>query len=317
MTLLIGTRDGVFRATDRSVADVERVLDCGTVRSVVATPDVAWALAGEALFRTTDGDEWTRVPFPGERARSFATAPDGTCYLGVRPAALYASTDGGDSWSERTALREQPTYDDWHGKRGNVDAGVSTIAVPPGTPDRLVVGIEPAGVFASDDAGASFHARRFGLYDDVHDVIARGPGEYVAATGNGLYRTGDVGRTWTRLDTRHEHLAYDYYQALHETGDGTLLVGACNGAPGSWGDPVDGALFRSDDGETLQRVDLPVDAFPVSFCEHDDRLVASTLAMDLHRDGVRQSPVLVRERDGDWTVPGHLPAGAWSVASLE
>ena len=44
-----------------------------------------------------------------------------------------------------------------------------------------------------------WHERRNGVHDDVHDVLVRNSEEYIVSCGDGLYRTRDGGRYWTRV----------------------------------------------------------------------------------------------------------------------
>lgn len=314
--LLIGTRDGLFRAATVPFEGPERVLDDGPVTALRRTEggDVL-AVAGGNCYRSRDGLEWRRLQVSADRVTAVGSGPGDTLYAATSPSRLYRSSDGGETWSELAGLQSIPSRDDWE-KRGGQD-GVSAIRIPPATPGRVVVAVEPAGIHVSDDGGATWVERRYGLHDDVHDLTCLSPREYLAATGDGLYRTGDAGRTWTRLDTDHTYFEYSYFQAA-TVRDGRWYAAAADGAPGTWGEAVDAALFESPDGDDFERVLIPTEGeFPVCFGydERDGYLLAGTLARDLDRPGTEPAHVLYRT-EGTWEVAGNVPAGVWALAAV-
>lgn len=76
-----------------------------------------------------------------------------TVYAGVEDAALFRSTDGGESWQELPALREAkgPL---WQPGAGGMC--LHTILQDPTNPQRLYVAISAAGAFRTDDGGQSW-----------------------------------------------------------------------------------------------------------------------------------------------------------------
>jgi photosystem II stability/assembly factor-like uncharacterized protein len=89
------------------------------------------------------------------------TDPD-TVYAGVEDAALFKSTDGGQSWNELPALRQHPTGPSWAPGAGGMC--LHTILFDPSDPNRIYVAISSAGVMRSDDGGASWKPANKGLY---------------------------------------------------------------------------------------------------------------------------------------------------------
>jgi hypothetical protein len=75
-------------------------------------------------------------------------------YLGVTPAALFRSDDGGKSWHEMVGLAQHPTRPKWQPGAGGLC--LHSILVDPTNPQRLFVGISAAGVFRSDDGGETW-----------------------------------------------------------------------------------------------------------------------------------------------------------------
>jgi photosystem II stability/assembly factor-like uncharacterized protein len=85
--------------------------------------------------------------------------PD-TVYAGVEDAALFRSTDGGQTWHELPRLRDAQGPK-WSPGAGGM--GLHTIVLDPSNPKRMFIAISAAGAFRSDDAGASWKPINRGL----------------------------------------------------------------------------------------------------------------------------------------------------------
>src|SRR5207248_2618000 len=88
------------------------------------------------------------------------TDPD-TVYAGAEDAALFRSTDGGQTWGELPALRQHSTAPNWAPGAGGMC--LHTIILDPKRKDRMFVAISAAGAFRSDDAGKSWQPINQGL----------------------------------------------------------------------------------------------------------------------------------------------------------
>ncbi|WP_435361310.1 WD40/YVTN/BNR-like repeat-containing protein [Haloarchaeobius sp. DFWS5] len=311
MTLVIGTHDGVYRVTD-GFDTVERTLDA-TVHRVRRFDAGLFAAADTGLYRSPDGVEWAKVEsFAGEVV-STAVSPTGShWYVGTKPAALYVSEDEGVTWNEVESFQGLPSRERWRDRAPGDDAGVRTIAIHQGAPDRLVVGVEPGGVHSSVDRGRTWNERCDGVHDDVHHVLAQGVDEYVASTGGGLYRTTDAGRTWLRQDTDFRDFWFTYFrEAFHH--DGTLYVAANGWGPAQPG----GALLEwPDDEDVPNRVPYPgeKDSFVVSWAVDDGELYAGT--MDVTDGfGQHEEARVLKRIDTGWMEVGRVPASARSMVS--
>jgi photosystem II stability/assembly factor-like uncharacterized protein len=86
--------------------------------------------------------------------------PD-TVYAGIQDAALYRTTDGGQTWRELPALRTHPSAGAW--QPGAAGMCLHTIVLDPQTPGRIFIAISAAGVFRSDDHGKSWRPINRGL----------------------------------------------------------------------------------------------------------------------------------------------------------
>jgi BNR/Asp-box repeat len=108
------------------------------------------------------------TPHPWEFARVWHLEPSANdpdlLYAGVEDAALFRSTDGAMSWEELPALRRHPSAGSWQPGAGGMC--LHTIVVDPRNPNRIFAAISAAGVFRSDDAGASWRPINRGLKSD-------------------------------------------------------------------------------------------------------------------------------------------------------
>ncbi len=83
-----------------------------------------------------------------------------TVYAGVEDAALFRSTDGGNSWQELSGLRSVKG-DLWQPGAGGMC--LHTILIDPNNADRMFVAISAAGCFRTDDGGQTWKTATGGL----------------------------------------------------------------------------------------------------------------------------------------------------------
>src|SRR5216110_2162301 len=88
------------------------------------------------------------------------TDPD-TVYAGVEDAALFRTTDGGQSWHELPGPRGHGSGSSWQPGAGGL--GLHTILLDPTNRDRIFIAISAAGAFRSDDAGQTWRPINRGL----------------------------------------------------------------------------------------------------------------------------------------------------------
>jgi len=84
-----------------------------------------------------------------------------TVYAGIEDAALFKSTDGGQTWRELSGLRTHSTGSSWQPGAGGMC--LHTIIEDPTDEKRLFVAISAAGAFRSDDAGQTWKPINRGL----------------------------------------------------------------------------------------------------------------------------------------------------------
>lgn len=167
---------------------------------------------------------------------------------------VHRSDDGGESW---TLLESAPHYDDGRG----LEAIWFLAPGEPDRPQRIYAGIEPAGLFVSDDAGGTWRGvdslnehesntswqpagGGLALHAIQHDP--RDPQRiYCALSAGGVYRSDDGGATWspknqgTRADFLPERYP-PYGQCVHK-----LIVHPAN--PDRLYQQNHCGVYRSDD----------------------------------------------------------------------
>ena len=138
------------------------------------------------------------------------TDPD-TVFAGVEDAALFKSTDAGNTWAELSGLRTNATAAGWMPGAGGMC--LHTIILDKQNPDRIVIAISAAGCFRSDDAGLTWNPINKGLWSKyipnptaevghcVHHVAmnpAR-PDTLFMQKHWDVMRSDDAGDNWTKI----------------------------------------------------------------------------------------------------------------------
>jgi photosystem II stability/assembly factor-like uncharacterized protein len=132
----------------------------------------------------------------------------------VEPAGLFRSEDRGDTWSHVSGLTEHPSRADWQPGGGGLI--LHNIVPHPTDPDRVWVAVSAAGVFATENGGASWEPRNRGTRQDYAPEDQRYPehGQCVHALAMaagmpdrlyqqnhcGMYRSDDGGRQWISIE---------------------------------------------------------------------------------------------------------------------
>ncbi len=105
-------------------------------------------------------------PHPWEFKRVWHLEPSlddpDTVYAGVEDAALFRSTNGGQTWHELAGLRGHGTGAQWQPGAGGMC--LHTIILDPRNRERIIVAISAAGAFRSDDSGATWKPINKGLH---------------------------------------------------------------------------------------------------------------------------------------------------------
>jgi photosystem II stability/assembly factor-like uncharacterized protein len=245
--VLVGTRKGAFILTSdgaRSRWDVSGPHFGGWeiyhLKGSAADPDRLYASQssawfGQVMHRSDDGGRtWETVgnafaydgvpgthqwydgtPHPWEFKRVWhlepsRTDPD-TVWAGVEDAALFRSTDAGQTWHEMSGLRGHGSGPAWAPGAGGMC--LHTILLDPADPARMFVAISAAGAFRTDDGGVSWKAINQGLRSQyipdptaevghcVHRIAqhASRPGTLFMQKHWDVMRTDDAGDSWHEI----------------------------------------------------------------------------------------------------------------------
>ena len=245
--VLVGTRKGAFILTGDGGRDdwrVEGPLFGGwemyhlkgspaDPNRIYASQSTSWF--GQLIQRSDDGGaSWQPVgnefayegdpgthqwydgtPHPWEFARVWHLEPShadpDVVYAGVEDAALFRSADGGKSWQEVAGLRAQDSVHAWQPGAGGLC--LHTILLDPTDSDRMRIAISAAGVFGTDDGGASWRPMNKGLRSEglpdpeaevghcVHHVAMHPsrPNTLFMQKHWDVMRSDDAGETWREV----------------------------------------------------------------------------------------------------------------------
>jgi photosystem II stability/assembly factor-like uncharacterized protein len=235
--LYVGTQDGPYRTTDGG-AHWERLgfPDRGAVVWSLAfhpkRPEIMYAgVAPIAIYRSEDGgDTWRRLPKavqPDKLKMSFACRVMRIGIVPGQPDQIHAalevggtmrSLDGGETWQDGSADLVKLAEDNLNLKsmiqsdseaEGMLDA--HALAVSSAAPSSVFLAVR-MGLFRSDDRGQSWQDMEINRFSpltygrDIR-VSPHDPRTLFAALSpaarsrdGSLYRSTDLGRTWSRID---------------------------------------------------------------------------------------------------------------------
>lgn len=306
--ILIGTTKGVFLLSSGADRRTWRMrgpfCDCWPINHVVGDPltGTLWAGGGgdwngAGMWRSEDGgetwrvvrltrgtmDDWAAkdadlarmIGWTGEEppfgdaftqiwSLSFA---HGALYAGAKPATLLRSLDRGETWERVSALTEHPSAPGWNA--GGAGLTLHSIVAHPTDKLKLWVGISAAGVFATEDGGASWDRRNrlsnaasCGDHDHpaaprdgevghcVHNLM-RAPGEgdlLYQQNHHGVWRSADGGRSWDDV-TPGLPSTFGFPIRIHPRDPATIWTLPLNGdSAGRFPPDASAAVWRSRDG---------------------------------------------------------------------
>lgn len=214
--LYLGTSDGIvtLRRLPGAWEEVSLGLKGIEISCIAHHPErpaeVFAGTIGRGLFHSPDAGQTWRMAGKGITFASIRSilvdsrAPD-RVFVGTEPAALFRGDDGGKSWTEVAALTRVAGHERWYLPLFPRAGAVRGIAVVPGSPDALYVGIEMGGVVFTSDGGETWVNLTKGLNEDVHQVVVATNGGSVVyvATGEGVYRSFAMGQTWEQVSTTY------------------------------------------------------------------------------------------------------------------
>jgi photosystem II stability/assembly factor-like uncharacterized protein len=236
--LFVGAASGgVWKSSDggttfKPVFDKERVQSIGAITIDPTNPKTIWVGTGEAwtrnstslgdgIYKSTDeGETWTHMGLPAsERIVRIVVHPkNGNVVFACVPGklwsdsadrGLYRTTDGGKSWSLVLG-----------GK--NLSSGCSSVTMDPKNPEVLL-----AGMWDFRRKGWTFRSG------------GDGP---EAASGSGLYRTTDGGKSWSEISNERglPKAPWGRVEVVYAPSDPKIVY--------AFVESTESGLFRSDDG---------------------------------------------------------------------
>jgi photosystem II stability/assembly factor-like uncharacterized protein len=321
--LLVGTRKGAFVLTadgKRTKWDISGPHFAGWeiyhLKGSAADPDRIYVSqssgwSGQVIQRSNDGGKtwetmgnefkydgvpgthmWydgTQHPWEFKRVwhlEPSVTDPE-TVYAGVEDAALFKSTDGGQTWQELAGLRGHPSGPSWQPGAGGMC--LHTILLDPADPRRMSVAISAAGAFRSDDAGHTWKPINRGLSSRyipdptaevghcVHRIAmsASRPGLMFMQKHWDVMRSDDAGESWREISGDlptdfgfpidvHAHEPETVYvvpiksDSEHYVPDGKLRVYRSRSGGGEW-EPLTKGLPQRDCYVNVLRDAMAVD----------------------------------------------------------
>ena len=251
---------GVWRSEDAGETWALSKLSCGQFDTWAANdPEIAKMFG----WRPVD------APFTGEADAIWSLGyVHGQLYAGTKPAALFRSANGGQSWERLQSLTDHPSHDGWNpGAAGLV---LHTIVANPGDARRIWVGISAAGVFATEDGGQTWERRnrldnagpcehndhptapRDGETGHCVHNMMRAPGEerdlLYQQNHHGVYRSRDGGRNWQDI-TKGLPSTFGFPIAVHPRDSETVWVIPLNGdSQGRFPPDATAAVWKTSDG---------------------------------------------------------------------
>jgi photosystem II stability/assembly factor-like uncharacterized protein len=180
-----------------------------------------------ALLRSSDdfGKSWTNpeqanVKFPESAGAALQQiwqivpgreADPDTLYCGVEPAALFVSTDAGETWRLDERLWNHPQRPRWQPGGGGLC--LHTILLDPANAKRIRIAVSTGGMYVTEDGGKTWRPSNKGVRAEflpdkypefgqcVHKVVQarRQPERMFLQNHWGLYRSDNRGQSWTDI----------------------------------------------------------------------------------------------------------------------
>jgi hypothetical protein len=153
---------------------------------------LVYAGTPDGILRSDDcGLTWHPSGMAGHVVKSLAVSPHDSeiIYAGTKPAFMFRSHDGGQTWAELESFRRIPNRWWWFSPAEPSDLRAYVMAIAPSPTDRNVIlaGIEFGAVVRSEDGGQTWSRHRQGSLRDCHSL------KFHTTSGNWVYQAGGTG----------------------------------------------------------------------------------------------------------------------------
>jgi hypothetical protein len=191
----------------------------------------------------------------------------GVLYAGVQPAALFKSTDRGETWEINEGLYDHPQRGQWNPGAGGLC--LHSVVLDPRDHKRMYVAVSAAGVYRTDDGGKSWQPRNKNVVADfeaktypefgqcVHKLALHPSRPEVLYQQNhcGVYRSDDCGDDWIDIGENKLPSRFGFPMVVHPHDPKTIYIMLEESDQFRMSVDNQVAVWRSrDEGESWQRM---------------------------------------------------------------
>jgi photosystem II stability/assembly factor-like uncharacterized protein len=281
--LLVGTRKGLFTLeSDEARRDwtvkgpfceswpVNHAIHDKQSGAIYAAAASEWF--GSAVWRSSDlGETWEHSsegitygeddPRKVSKVSSLAVAGE-RVLVGVEAPGIFASDDGGQTWSLHTTLAGQPGSEGWDDPANQPPGhlGISMLMTDPDDAEHVWTIVQGVGAFESTNGGTEWTPRNRGLRADwpreheevgfcVHRLV-RSPADtnrLYQQNHVGMHRSDDHGKSWTEI-TDGLPTEFGFAAAAHPHDRETFYVVPLDPGHGRTMPDGNAAVWRTQDG---------------------------------------------------------------------